>query len=90
MSLPSINFLHLTVSEIQAGQTFSGTILKVQVSNLIRYHLEGTEAVAEQHILVKGCKCRNFRVISNLLKVPTSTINHLAMDLDLQKNSEKY
>ena len=23
MSLPSVNFLHLTVSEIQAGQTFS-------------------------------------------------------------------
>ena len=57
----------------------------------------GTEKVAEQHILVKSYKCSHFRVISNLLKVASSTnthfatcsITHLAMDLDLQLQ-EKY
>ena len=45
----------------------------------------GTETVAEQHILVKCCKCSHFGAIRYLLKVATSTITHLAMDLDLQK-----
>ena len=30
MSLPSINFLHLTVSEIQPGQTFSRRLITQQ------------------------------------------------------------
>ena len=43
-----------------------------------------TEKVAEQHILAKCCKCRHFRVIKISHKVATSTITHLAMNLDLQ------
>ena len=48
------------------------------------YHVVGTDKVAEQHILVKCCKCTHFGVISNLLNVGISTITHLDMDLDLQ------
>ena len=53
------------------------------------YYLVDTKKVAEQHILLKCCKCSHFRLITNLLKVATSTITHLAMDLDLQLQ-EKY
>ena len=48
------------------------------------YHLVGTEKVAQQHIVVKCYKCGHFGVISNLFKVATGIITHLAMDLDLQ------
>ena len=48
------------------------------------YHLAGTDKVAEQHILVKCCKCSHFGVISNLRNVGISTITHLDMDLGLQ------
>ena len=50
-----------------------------------RYHLVGTEKVAEQQIFAKCSKYSNLRVTSNLLKVNTSAIAHIAMDLDLQK-----
>ena len=42
-----------------------------------RYHLIGTERVAEQHISVKYCKCSHFGVISNLYKVATNAITIL-------------
>ena len=52
-------------------------------------YLVGTEKVGEQRILVKCCKYSHFGVISNILKVATSTVTHLAMDQDVQYQ-EKY
>ena len=59
-----------------------------KISSKSLYHLVGTEKVAE-HVFVKCSKCTAFGVISNLLKVATSPITHLAIDLDLQKQ-QKY
>ena len=62
-----------------------GTVLQLQhVLDLV-----GTEKVAEQHIFTKWSKCTGFGVISNLLKVSTSPITQLAINLDLQKQ-QKY
>ena len=37
MSLPSINFLHLTVSEIQPGQTFSLSLTVFEINNIFNF-----------------------------------------------------
>ena len=75
MSLPSTNYLHLTVCEIQSGQTFSCRLPgKVALTHLaMEIHLQTTdhvvavEKVAAQHIGTKYSKCNSLEVISHII-----------------------
>ena len=49
------------------------------------YHIVDIEKEAKHHILVKCSECSYFGIKSNLLKVATRAITHLAMTLDLQR-----
>ena len=63
MSLPSINFLHLTVSEIQAGQTFSHRLLA---------HLD-TTGENNTPMALKGCGVKTSeKSTKNLLRLVNS------------------
>ena len=79
MSLPSINFLHLTVSEIQPGQTISR-----RPPTRLPAHPD-TMGENNTPTALKGCgvktHCNTFGVMSPLAKI---AITHLSLDLSRQ------
>ena len=67
-------------------RSIAHSVIEVEIQK--RYLLEGTEKVTEQHIFAKCSKCSHFGVTSNLLKLNTSAISNLTMELNLQKQTK--
>ena len=84
MSLPSINFVHLTVSEIQPRQTFSAARLPAH-----------SDTTGENIILtaLKGCGVKNLNfnniflpylvLLFKAIKLPETKFKHRLNDLDV-------
>ena len=62
MSIPSINFVHLTVSEIQAGQTASGKQMPMEIEQLCKstYHNQLQQSIHLCGIFVIRVTCSVF------------------------------